>query len=166
MRRQTPCCVRRAPAALSSSASSPCGPPMPSHGPLYLSLVKICRERRGCRASRLLARRGNVRPSKPWLVQRWPARARRWHGAWQEHRAAVARVAGCVTRQRISFRLFKLWYWGSFDEEIQARPAPAEHHPAEHPLCSAPVSEQTCHACSPTKARQDGSNACTSSVRP
>ena len=45
----------------------------------------------------------------------------RWHGAWQEHRAAVARVAGCVTRQRISFRFFKQWYWDSFDEEIQAR---------------------------------------------
>ncbi len=72
-----------------------------------------------------------------WPAQRWPARARRWHGAWQEHRAAVARVAGCVTRQRISFRLFKLWYWGSFDEEIQARLARAEHHPAEPPLCSA-----------------------------
>jgi hypothetical protein len=58
----------------------------------------------------------DVQASEPW-----PARARRWHGAWQDHRAAVARVAGCVTRQRISFRLFKLWYWGSFDEEIQAR---------------------------------------------
>lgn len=32
----------------------------------------------------------------------------------------MARVAGCVTRQRISFRFFKQWYWGMFDEEIQA----------------------------------------------
>ncbi|KAK9821433.1 hypothetical protein WJX81_005093 [Elliptochloris bilobata] len=57
----------------------------------------------------------------------------RWQCAWLEHRAAVARVAGCVTRQRISFRFFKQWYWSMFDEEIQATFAKLHGHPAGCP---------------------------------
>jgi hypothetical protein len=38
--------------------------------------------------------------------------------------------------------------------------------PRSPPCAQRTVSEHTCHACSPTKARQDGANVCTSSVRP
>ena len=62
----------------------------------------------------------------------------RWRGAWLEHRAAVARVAGCVTRQRISFRFFKQWYWGMFDEEIQARARVLSESPWLACTCKAP----------------------------
>ena len=50
----------------------------------------------------------------------------------------MARVAGCVTRQRISFRFFKQWYWGMFDEEIQARARVLSESPWLACTCKAP----------------------------
>eukprot|EP00891_Asterochloris_glomerata_P001849 jgi/Astpho2/1849/fgenesh1_pg.00038_%23_20_t len=43
-----------------------------------------------------------------------------WCAAWQERCEALNRLRACITRKRISFRLFKQWYWESFDEDVQA----------------------------------------------
>lgn len=40
---------------------------------------------------------------------------------YEEKRDMYARLKACITRQRISFRLFKQWYWESFDEDVQVR---------------------------------------------
>lgn len=61
-------------------------------------------------------------PSKPtsglkyalWVVCRW-------HAAWQERCQALERLRVCISRKRISFRLFKQWYWESFDDDVQVR---------------------------------------------
>lgn len=37
----------------------------------------------------------------------------------QESKAIRERLKACITRQRISFALFKRWYWESFDEDVQ-----------------------------------------------
>ncbi|KAL0023069.1 hypothetical protein WJX79_008548 [Trebouxia sp. C0005] len=44
----------------------------------------------------------------------------RWHAAWQERCQALERLRVCISRKRISFRLFKQWYWESFDDDVQA----------------------------------------------
>lgn len=41
---------------------------------------------------------------------------------YEEQRDIYARLKACITRQRISFRLFKQWYWESFDEDVQVWP--------------------------------------------
>lgn len=43
----------------------------------------------------------------------------RWHAAWQERCQALERLRICISRKRISFRLFKQWYWESFDDDVQ-----------------------------------------------
>ena len=43
----------------------------------------------------------------------------RWHAAWQERCQALERLRMCISRKRISFRLFKQWYWESFDDDVQ-----------------------------------------------
>ncbi len=43
----------------------------------------------------------------------------RWHAAWQERCQALERLRVCISRKRISFRLFKQWYWESFDDDVQ-----------------------------------------------
>ena len=45
----------------------------------------------------------------------------RWHAAWQERCQALERLRVCISRKRISFRLFKQWYWESFDDDVQVR---------------------------------------------
>ena len=45
----------------------------------------------------------------------------RWRDAWRERADGVERVRACITRRRIAFRVFKQWYWESFDEDVQAR---------------------------------------------
>ena len=45
----------------------------------------------------------------------------RWHAAWQERCQALERLRACITRKRISFRLFKSWYWQTFDDDMQVR---------------------------------------------
>ena len=37
--------------------------------------------------------------------------------------AALDRLRTCISRKRISFRLFKQWYWESFDDDVQVRTA-------------------------------------------
>lgn len=48
----------------------------------------------------------------------------RWHAAWQERCQALERLRICISRKRISFRLFKQWYWESFDDDVQVRLLP------------------------------------------
>ncbi|CAL8467052.1 g6588 [Coccomyxa elongata] len=43
----------------------------------------------------------------------------KWRAVYEEQRDIYARLKACITRQRISFRLFKQWYWESFDEDVQ-----------------------------------------------
>lgn len=45
----------------------------------------------------------------------------RWHAAWQERCQALEKLRACITRKRISFRLFKSWYWQTFDDDMQVR---------------------------------------------
>ena len=44
---------------------------------------------------------------------------RRWRQVCQERAGAVERLRTCITRRRIAFRVFKQWYWESFDEDVQ-----------------------------------------------
>lgn len=46
----------------------------------------------------------------------------RWRAVYEEQRDIYARLKACITRQRISFRLFKQWYWESFDKDVQVSP--------------------------------------------
>jgi len=62
-------------------------------------------------------------PTKP--LQRL-GRLCRWHAAWQERCQALERLRLCISRKRISFRLFKQWYWESFDDDVQV-PALTSH---------------------------------------
>lgn len=59
----------------------------------------------------------------------WWWLACRWHAAWQERCQALDRLRVCISRKRISFRLFKQWYWESFDDDVQVRDtSPASLH--------------------------------------
>ena len=45
----------------------------------------------------------------------------RWRHVCRERADAVERLRTCITRRRIAFRVFKQWYWESFDEDVQVR---------------------------------------------
>ena len=62
---------------------------------------------------------GSSGPSSPSGVEICSYVACRWHAAWQERCQALDRLRVCISRKRISFRLFKQWYWESFDDDVQ-----------------------------------------------
>lgn len=58
----------------------------------------------------------------------------RWRAVYEEQRDIYARLKACITRQRISFRLFKQWYWESFDKDVQVSPYFGPPLPAQAPV--------------------------------
>ena len=76
---------------------------------------------RNWNANKTIAETGE--PAKPLQTLEWWCR---WHAAWQERCQALERLRVCISRKRISFRLFKQWYWESFDDDVQV-PALTHH---------------------------------------
>jgi protein SFI1 len=42
-----------------------------------------------------------------------------WQAALQERKAALDNLRRCLIRKRVAFKLFRNWYWESFDDEVQ-----------------------------------------------
>lgn len=58
------------------------------------------------------------------LAQRWDAHRKaaalgHWRRLLAEKREAEEGLRRCLTRKRVAFRLFRQWYWESFDEDMQ-----------------------------------------------
>ena len=45
----------------------------------------------------------------------------RWRRNWQEAVLSRGRLTACITRQRISLRLYKQQYWQAIDAEVQVK---------------------------------------------
>lgn len=56
-----------------------------------------------------------------WQQARLQTAFWQWRAALEERKAAADNLRRCLTRKRIAFKLFRNWYWESFDDEMQAR---------------------------------------------
>lgn len=62
----------------------------------------------------------------PAALQRWDAHRKaaalaHWRRLLAERREAEDNLKRCLIRKRVAFRLFRHWYWESFDDDMQVR---------------------------------------------
>ena len=105
--------------------SSPCLPgrtPAQSQRLLPWSLLIMC----GCALAQQSAQHQIDWPpclaccaARRWQQQRLRAAFQQWQGALAERKAAVDNLRRCLIRKRLAFKLFRNWYWDSFDDEMQ-----------------------------------------------
>ena len=58
-------------------------------------------------------------PAQRWDAHRKAAALSHWRHLLAERREAAENLKRCLTRKRVAFRLFRQWYWESFDEDMQ-----------------------------------------------
>ena len=54
-----------------------------------------------------------------WQQQRLRTALWHWQAVLQERNAAADNLRRCLIRKRVAFKLFRNWYWESFDDEMQ-----------------------------------------------
>ena len=74
----------------------------------------------GCLAGHV----GQASPPARVSLQRWDAHRKaaalaHWRRLLAERREAEENLKRCLIRKRVAFRLFRHWYWESFDDDMQ-----------------------------------------------
>lgn len=77
---------------------------------------------RGAQASASCCLPAPFRPVQRWDAHRKAAALAHWRRLLAERREAQESLKRCLTRKRVAFRLFRQWYWESFDEDMQVQP--------------------------------------------
>jgi len=60
-------------------------------------------------------------PPQRWDAHRKAAALAHWRRLLAERREAEENLKRCLIRKRVAFRLFRHWYWESFDDDMQVR---------------------------------------------
>ncbi|GAB4817699.1 hypothetical protein N2152v2_004745 [Parachlorella kessleri] len=74
--------------------------------------------REGARA-RKARRTAIARFMQRWQQQRLRTAQWHWQAVLQERKTAADNLRRCLIRKRVAFKLFRNWYWESFDDEMQ-----------------------------------------------
>jgi hypothetical protein len=58
-------------------------------------------------------------PLQRWDAHRQGSALAHWRRLLEGKRAAADGLRRCLIRKRVAFRLFRQWYWESFDDDMQ-----------------------------------------------